>query len=118
MAQYQNLFTSVQPVGPVHEGVELPRDDDKRIGKPFLFHLLGRIGNAQIGPVYLGSLGVASLLLGIFAFNIIGFNMLASVDWNPIQLVRQLFWLALEPPPARPTACRCRRSTGTRRLVA
>jgi photosynthetic reaction center M subunit len=25
--------------------------------------------------------------------------MLASVDWNPIQLVRQLFWLALEPPP-------------------
>ena len=54
MAQYQNLFTSVQPVGPVHEGVELPRDDDKRIGKPFLFHLLGRIGNAQIGPVYLG----------------------------------------------------------------
>jgi len=56
MAQYQNLFTSVQPVGPVHEGVELPRDDDKRIGKPFLFHLLGRIGNAQIGPVYLGSL--------------------------------------------------------------
>jgi photosynthetic reaction center M subunit len=44
-------------------------------------------------------LGVASLLFGTLAFNIIGFNMLASVDWNPIQLVRQLFWLALEPPP-------------------
>ncbi len=98
MAQYQNLFTSVQPVGPLHDGVELPRGDDKRLGKPFLFHLLGRIGNAQIGPIYLGTLGVASLLFGIAAFNIIGFNMLASVDWDPIQLIRQLFWLALEPP--------------------
>jgi photosynthetic reaction center M subunit len=25
--------------------------------------------------------------------------MLASVNWSPIQFVRQLFWLALEPPP-------------------
>ena len=25
--------------------------------------------------------------------------MLASVNWNPIQFVRQLPWLALEPPP-------------------
>ena len=99
MAEYQNLFTSVQPVGPLHHGVDLPRGDDKRTGEPFLVHLLGRIGNAQIGPVYLGSLGVASLIFGIAAFNIIGFNMLASVDWNPIQLLRQLFWLALEPPP-------------------
>ena len=99
MAQYQNLFTTVQPVGPLHDGVALPRGDDKRTGTPFLFHLLGRLGNAQIGPIYLGSLGVASLLFGTFAFNIIGFNMLASVDWNPIQLIRQLFWLALEPPP-------------------
>jgi len=99
MAEYQNLFTSVQPVGPVHHGVDLPRGDDKRTGEPFLVHLFGRIGNAQIGPVYLGSLGVASLIFGIAAFNIIGFNMLASVDWNPIQLIRQLFWLALEPPP-------------------
>ena len=99
MAQYQNLFTYVQPVGPLHDGVDLPRGDDKRLGTPFLVHLLGRIGNAQIGPVYLGTLGLASLIFGIAAFNIIGFNMLASVDWNPIQLVRQLFWLALEPPP-------------------
>ncbi|NBT56799.1 MAG: photosynthetic reaction center subunit M, partial [Betaproteobacteria bacterium] len=98
MAQYQNLFTSVQPVGPLHHGVDLPRGDEKRLGTPFLFHLLGRIGNAQIGPVYLGTLGVASLIFGIAAFNIIGLNMLASVDWNPIQMLRQLFWLALEPP--------------------
>jgi photosynthetic reaction center M subunit len=43
-------------------------------------------------------LGLASLILGTLAFNIIGFNMLASVNWNPIEFVRQLFWLALEPP--------------------
>jgi photosynthetic reaction center M subunit len=91
MAQYQNLFTSVQPVGPLHDGVELPRGDFKRIGKPFLVHLLGRIGNAQIGPVYLGVLGVASLMFGIAAFNIIGFNMLASVDWNPFSLSASCF---------------------------
>jgi len=33
------------------------------------------------------------------AFLIVGLNMLASVGWDPIQFVRQLFWLALEPPP-------------------
>ena len=95
----QNLLTAVQPVGPMHDGPALPSTDWRRSGKPFLFHLLGRLGNAQIGPVYLGSLGVASLLFGTLAFNIIGFNMLASVDWSPMQLIRQLFWLALEPPP-------------------
>jgi photosynthetic reaction center M subunit len=34
----------------------------------------------------------------LIAFVTIGFNMLASVNWNPIQFVKQLFWLALEPP--------------------
>ena len=95
----QNLLTAMQPIGPLHDGPALPRGDWRRSGKPFLFHLLGRIGNAQIGPLYLGGLGVASLVFGMLAFNIIGFNMLASVDWSPLQLVRQLFWLALEPPP-------------------
>jgi photosynthetic reaction center M subunit len=28
-----------------------------------------------------------------------GLNMLASVNWDPIQFIRQLPWLALEPPP-------------------
>ena len=99
MAEYQNLFTTVQPTGPASVGIPLPRGDWQRSGVPFFSHLAGRLGNAQIGSVYLGWLGVASLLLGTFAFNIIGFNMLAAVDWNPLQLVRQLFWLALDPPP-------------------
>ncbi len=98
MAEYQNLFTTVQPIGPASPGVSLPPGDSERIGPPFLLHLAGRLGNAQIGPIYLGWLGLASLLFGTLAFNIMGFNMLAQVDWNPLQMIRQLFWLALEPP--------------------
>jgi photosynthetic reaction center M subunit len=71
----------------------------KRQGKGTLVYWLGVIGDAQIGPIYLGTLGLMSLLCGFIAFEIIGLNMLASVNWSPIQLARQLFWLALEPPP-------------------
>ncbi len=98
MPQYQNLFTAVQATGPTQSGVPIEGGERERMLKPFFLHLLGRIGNAQIGPIYLGGLGLASLILGTLAFNIIGFNMLASVNWDPIQFVRQLFWLALEPP--------------------
>jgi photosynthetic reaction center M subunit len=41
---------------------------------------------------------LASLICGFIAFEIIGLNMFASVHWSPIQFVRQLPWLALEPP--------------------
>ena len=100
MAEYQNLFTTVQPVGPVHMGIPLPAGNSERTGRvPLHIHLIGRLGNAQIGPIYLGGLGIASLIFGMLSFNIIGFNMLAQVGWDPIQFVRQLFWLSLEPPP-------------------
>ncbi len=99
MAQYQNLFTTVQAVGPMHHGVELGHGNSPRSGQPFMSYWAGKLGNAQIGPIYLGGLGLASLILGTLAINIIGFNMLAQVNWDPVQFVRQLFWLALEPPP-------------------
>ena len=99
MADYQNLFTTVQPVGPTSSGIPLPSGDWERTGPGFFMHLMGRLGNAQIGPIYLGWLGIASILCGTLSFNIIGFNMLAQVDWNPLQMIRQLFWLALDPPP-------------------
>lgn len=98
MIEYQNLFTAVQPTGPASYGIPLPKDNSSRVGKPFFFHLLGRLGNAQIGPIYLGYVGLASILCGTLAFNIIGFNMLAAVGYSPLELVRQLFWLALDPP--------------------
>jgi photosynthetic reaction center M subunit len=99
MASYQNIFTQVQVRGPAELGVPLPVNNFNRDGVPFYSRLLGIIGNAQVGPIYLGFLGVASLLTGFIAFEIIGLNMWASVGWNPVEFVRQLPWLSLQPPP-------------------
>ena len=99
MPEYQNIFTQVQIRGPVQYGAEIrDRTYWRREGEPFYMYWLGKIGNAQIGPIYLGFMGSASLLCGLIAFEIIGLNMLASVNWDPVQFVRQLFWLGLEPP--------------------
>ncbi len=101
--EYQNIFTRVQVRGPADPGIQLPAGDEPRT--PGLFGIrdswaFGKIGDAQIGPVYLGATGVMSLLFGLVAVVIIGMNMLASVDWNPLEFIRQFFWLALEPAPA------------------
>ncbi|CAN5337468.1 photosynthetic reaction center subunit M [soil metagenome] len=98
-AEYQNLFTSVQVTAPSYPGVPLGRDEYQREGKGLHLHLLGRLGDAQLGPIYLGWLGICSLICGFIAIEIIGLNMWASVGWDPVQFARQLFWLALEPPP-------------------
>jgi photosynthetic reaction center M subunit len=98
MSVYYNIFTRVQVRGGGEPGIPLPADDMPRTGGIGFSNLLGRIGNAQIGPIHLGGLGLVSLLTGILGFNIIGFNMLASVNWNIIEFVRQLFWLSLDPP--------------------
>jgi photosynthetic reaction center M subunit len=98
MPEYQNIFTRVQIRGPVHAGVPLPGGPWAREGQPFYAYLAGQLGNAQIGPIYLGSLGLLSLICGFIAVEIIGLNMWASVGWNPILFVRDLPWLALEPP--------------------
>ncbi|MBW4035633.1 MAG: photosynthetic reaction center subunit M [Proteobacteria bacterium] len=98
MPEYQNIFTRVQIRGPLHDGVPAPSGIWGRQGKPFFSYFMGQIGNAQIGPIYLGTLGIASIATFVIAFEIIGLNMLASVNWNPIRFVRDLPWLALEPP--------------------
>jgi len=99
MAEYQNIFTRVQVRGPGEAGIPIGPDTDKRIGGWTFNRLAGMIGNAQIGPFYLGVTGSLSILCGFLAFEIIGFNMLASVNWDVVEFIRQLFWLALEPPP-------------------
>jgi photosynthetic reaction center M subunit len=96
---YQNIFTQVQIRGPAELGVPLSGGDTTRDIKPFFSRLLGLIGNAQIGPIYLGLTGITSILCGFIAFEIIGLNMFASVNWNPAEFVRQLPWLSLQPPP-------------------
>jgi photosynthetic reaction center M subunit len=100
MAEFQNLLTPIQVRHAPDPGVPLPGGQgQERMGKGFLSYWYGKIGDAQVGPIYLGKLGVVSLLFGFIAFEIIGFNMLASVGWDPIEFIRQLPWLALEPPP-------------------
>jgi photosynthetic reaction center M subunit len=99
MAEYQNLFTRIQVHGPADWGVPIPQRTWIRQLSPRANYLLGKIGDAQVGPIYLGATGVASLIFGFVAIEIIGLNMLAQVHWSPIQFLRQLPWLALEPPP-------------------
>jgi photosynthetic reaction center M subunit len=93
----QVLFTAIQARGPLEMGA--PTDDpSERLGPPFRNYWIGKFGYAQLGPIYLGGWGLISLITGTLWLNIIGFNMLASVDWNVIEFIRQLFWLSLEPP--------------------
>ncbi|MEZ5788337.1 MAG: photosynthetic reaction center subunit M [Xanthobacteraceae bacterium] len=99
MAEYQNIFTTTQIRGPAYAGVPLEASEGPRIGKGTFSYWYGKIGDAQLGPLYLGFTGTASLVFGIIAIEIIGLNMWASVNWDPVQFVRQLPWLALEPPP-------------------
>ncbi|MEO0937439.1 MAG: photosynthetic reaction center subunit M [Pseudomonadota bacterium] len=99
LREYQNIFTQVQVQGVPEMGM----DDNgtmtaERRGTPRFNTLAGLLGNAQIGPIYLGWTGLVSLITGTLAFNIIGFNMLAQVNWDIPEFIRQLFWLALEPP--------------------
>ena len=101
MSGYQTIFTSVQLAGPAEASVPIGRDEIDRAGTPRFSYWLGKIGHAQIGPIYLGFLGVASIITFTFGFVIIGLNMAAQVDWNPLVFVREFFWLSLDPPPEK-----------------
>ncbi len=98
MLEYQNLFTRVQIRTVPDPGIPIKRADN-RIGTGWFSYLAGKLGDSQIGPIYLGTAGTLSLLCGFVAFEIIGLNMWASVNWDPVEFIRQLPWLALEPPP-------------------
>ncbi len=99
ITEYQNIFNQVQVRGPAEMGTDdygtLMEDRTKSATFSSLF---GWFANAQLGPINLGMAGVVSLASGLIWLNIIGFNMLAQVDWSIPEFIRQLFWLALEPP--------------------
>jgi photosynthetic reaction center M subunit len=99
MAEYQNIFTQVQVRVAAYPGVPLERTSWRRVGSGSFNYWFGKIGDAQVGPIYLGWTGFASIVCFIVALEIVGLNMWASVNWDPVQFVRQLPWLALEPPP-------------------
>ncbi|MDX2224741.1 MAG: photosynthetic reaction center subunit M [Rhodospirillaceae bacterium] len=98
MARYQNIFTQVQVQAAPEMGVVGIDTTQDRMGKPGFNYWLGKLGNAQIGPIYLGFTGLASIICFFIAIEVIGLNMLASVDWNPVKFVMLLPWLQLAPP--------------------
>jgi photosynthetic reaction center M subunit len=100
MADYQNILTQVQVRGHTDYGVAHGRGDEPRIRLTGFSYLMGKIGDAQLGPLYLGWSGVASLIFGFIAIEIIGLNMAASVNWNPMKFFGQLPWLSLDQPLA------------------
>ena len=86
MAEYQNILTRLQVRGPIYAGT--PLEGNAAFGRgavPGFNHLFGRLGDAQVGPIYLGTVGLAALICGFIAFEIIGLNMWASVGWDPVQ---------------------------------
>ncbi len=98
MAEYQNIFTQVQvraaPEMGLVEGVEL----ENRTRSASFSNLLGWFGNAQIGPVYLGAMGVLSLAAGTVWFVMVGMWFWYQAGFNPAVFLRDLFWLSLDPP--------------------
>ena len=54
MVEYQNIFTQVQVRGEPEFGMAGDVDLHDRVGKPGFSNLAGWIGNAQLGPIYLG----------------------------------------------------------------
>ena len=77
--EYQNLFTTVQVATAGAESVPLTRDGHERTRGVRHSRFLGWIGDAQIGPIYLGWFGVASALCFLVAFEITGLNKIFDV---------------------------------------
>ena len=98
MARFHTLYTAIEMLSPIEAGVPMRDSPYRRIMRPFHSRLLGRIGETQVGPTYLGVPGILSIVCGFIAFEIIGLNMWASVDWNVIRFVKMLPFLALDPP--------------------
>ncbi|NUB43494.1 photosynthetic reaction center subunit M [Fertoebacter nigrum] len=98
MAEYQNIFTQVQ----VRAAPEMGMVEDVNLGnrtKSAGFSTLaGWFGNAQLGPIYLGTFGVVALATGAIWFFIVGAHFWGQAGYNPAVFARDLFWFSLEPP--------------------
>ncbi len=98
MAEYQNFFTQVQVTAEPEMGLIEDVELDNRTKGATYSSLLGLFGNAQLGPIYLGTFGVISLACGAIWFMIIGLWFWHLAGYNPAVFVRDLFWMSLEPP--------------------
>ncbi len=98
MADYQNIFTQVQVRGMPEAGMVEGVETWKRTKGATFNRLLGWLGNAQLGPIYLGTFGVVSLACGLIWFMTVGAWFWHLAGYNPAVFMRDLFWMALEPP--------------------
>jgi photosynthetic reaction center M subunit len=98
MAEYQNIFTQVQVQGPPELGLVEGVDLANRTNSARFSTLAGWFGNAQLGPIYLGTMGVISLFAGTVWFVMVGFWFWGQAGYNPAVFLRDLFWLSLDPP--------------------
>ena len=98
MAEYQNIFTQVQvraaPEMGMVEGVDL---SGRSKGASFST-LAGWFGNAQLGPIYLGTFGTISLATVLVWFMMVGMWYWDQAGYNPAVFMRDLFWFSLDPP--------------------
>jgi photosynthetic reaction center M subunit len=98
MAEYQNIFTQVQVRGAPEMGlVENVEMGNRTTGAGFS-NLLGWLGNAQLGPIYLGTFGVISVATGAIWFFLVGASFWHQAGFNPAVFLRDLFYMSLEPP--------------------
>ena len=99
MAEYQNIFTQVQVQGPPEMGVDGWDGSKIERGTTTGFSkLAGWFGNAQLGPVYLGSFGMISLAAGLIWFVMVGLAFWEQAGYNAGVFMRDLFYLSLDPP--------------------
>ncbi len=98
MAEYQNIFTQVQVHGAPEMGMVHNVDLGNRGKRAGFSTLAGWLGNAQIGPFYLGAMGTLSLIAGSIWFFMVGAWYWDIAGYNPAVFVRDLFWMSLDPP--------------------
>ena len=74
MGEYKNIFNQVQVQGPIEWGVDNDSNmSSERTERAGYNTWLGWFGNAQLGPIYLGTWGLVSLITGLAWFLIVGF---------------------------------------------
>ena len=101
MAQYQNIFTQVQVAAPPIRACRCsPASCDRGSAGRFIHYLLGK-HRRRAGRPDLSRLSSASLSLDLRLHRLRDHRPqhVGLGELEPVQFVRQLPWLALEPPP-------------------
>ncbi len=98
MASYQNIFTQVQVRALPETGMIEDVEIHNRSAPGGFSTLLGWFGNAQLGPIYLGTMGTIALMSGAVWFLMVGAWFWDQAGYNPAVFLRDLFWLSLDPP--------------------